>query len=462
MLTVNFLTYQKGKLTQKSGQELMRPALNKLMTLSKGEIIIGDIDAIGFGGQGILRHKGQVVFVPFTALKDKVSVEILEDKKTYAKARLIEIISPSPHRNTPPCPYFGVCGGCQLQHLSYQQQLLIKHRFVHDAIVRIGQMDNVTVLPVIGADEVLGYRRHIRLHAEVTPTAVHLGYVTEDKKSIIDISRCPIFDETETALFDDLRAISRQLCGLRSTTFDISLFKAPLGYVALFDVLEELKRSITIQTALNNFPRITGLIVRNSREEHALGDGELSFELDGLKLCYSPLAFVQAHPEQSRRLYLELKNRMAAVSVTSVLDLYCGIGATSLLLAREGMRVCGIEGNSEAIRLAHANARANGLDVTFMLGDVDKIALTALRTHKPQAVVVNPPRTGLSKKILDILLTQKLPTIFYISCMPATLARDLKAFSQAGYLINYCQPFDMFPQTTHVETLVHLQRSNAA
>ena len=187
-----------------------------------------------------------------------------------------------------------------------------------------------------------------------------------------------------------------------------------------------------------------------------IGDCNIKFNLDGLNLTHNPKVFVQAHPEQSAALYLKLRELVKKASSKRVLDLYCGMGATSLLLKREGMEVLAIEANPESINLADKNEAANGLSGTLWhLGDVDELTPKIIKEFGPDCVVVNPPRTGLSDAVKRALLDFAPKNIFYISCMPATLARDLTFLSDT-YQLTHCQPYDMFPGTTHVETLVHL------
>ena len=320
-------------------------------------IIEGTIQNLAFGGDGVMRaDDGRVVFVPYTIPGERVAVELTDVKKNFARGKLVTIIETNSKRVRAPCEYYGRCGGCQLQHMTYEAQLEFKQKFVQDALTRIEKLD-VAVKPVIAADPIWHYRRRIDLRGN----------------DFVDINKCLIYS------------------GKKENTFDI----------------------------------------------------------DGLIFEYSDKAFVQAHPTQSARLYRDLAAQLAA---KRVLDLYCGIGVISLLMAKNGAEVLGVEGNPEAIRLAKVNSKANALNVKYLLGDVNEVATQLCETYKPDLIIVNPPRTGINKPILNA------KHIFYISCMPSTLARDLAILVKQGYRIDACQPYDMFPQTTHVEIWVSLSR----
>lgn len=317
----------------------------------------GTIQNLAFGGDGIMRaDDGHVIFVPYTIPGERVGVELTEVKKNFARGKLVKIIETSSKRVAAPCEYYGRCGGCQLQHMTYETQLEFKQKFVQDALTRIGKLD-VEVKAVIAADPIWHYRRRVNLRGN----------------EFVDINKCLIYS------------------GKKENIFDVA----------------------------------------------------------GLKFEYSDKAFVQAHPTQSVRLYSDL---VAQVGTQRVLDLYCGIGVTSLLMAKNGADVLGVEGNPEAIRLAKINSKTNSLSVKWLVADVNEVATQLCESYQPDLIVANPPRTGINKPVLNA------KNIFYISCMPSTLARDLAILVKQGYRIDACQPYDMFPQTTHVETWVSLSQ----
>ncbi|MBS0622771.1 MAG: class I SAM-dependent RNA methyltransferase [Verrucomicrobia bacterium] len=327
------------------------------------------IEAIAFGGDGVA-HLPKTIFIPFTAPGDHIEARITEEKPRFARGEMTKLIQAGPDRTTPRCPYYGRCGGCQLQHLSYEAQLKAKKQFIIDSLQRIaGQSPEVEI---IGATQQWEYRRHITLHTD----GKNIGFYAKDNKTLLDIDQCPLY----------------------GTPFE--------------------KRA-----------------GRQMKSAHV--------ELLGLQLEASSEAFVQAHSEMAQKLYQALV--LLASNFPAALDLYCGIGSTTLLLARQGLQVHGVDTNQSAITLAQKNAQLNGLKATFSCSDAAK----ALPTKAP-LVICNPPRTGLH-------FYGPFPDdILYISCMPPTLARDISRLK--GYKIQSVQAFDLFPQTTHVETLIHLRK----
>jgi 23S rRNA (uracil1939-C5)-methyltransferase len=340
----------------------------------------GKVDSLAFGGDGIVRtDEGMVVFVPFTAPGDTIEFEITSQHKKFARGSLLKVITPSADRTTPRCPYYGTCGGCQLQHLTYPAQLRAKKRFIEDALSRIANLTiDVTVTP---ADPTYAYRRHITLHLRNGQP----HFYATDNQTLIPITHCPIYSD------DPLPNLTDQPDGP-------------------YRLLKEEKLTIC-----------------------------------GHSFTASPKSFVQAHPQASEALYRAL---IAQATGTHALDLYCGIGVTSRLLTEKGLTVTGIDSNPQAISLARDNAPA----ATFIAADASAHLDRLLPTI--DLLIVNPPRTGLSPEVLSALQRHPVPHLHYISCMPSTLARDLKALP---YQLHTIEAFDLFPQTTHVETLTNLR-----
>lgn len=326
----------------------------------------GTVNNIAFGGSGVIRHEGKVVFVPFVLPAEEVEFEITESKKFHAFGNLIQVLRSNPDRITPKCEYYGRCGGCQLQHASYDLQLKLKQQFVEDALVRIGKLSHVKISAIIGTEHQWAYRRRVRLHKR----GDKLGFIGVDGHSFVPITHCEIYSGK-------------------------------------------------------------------------------SLELD-------PDIFVQAHPEQSERLYQDLSREIQRLGTPKILDLYCGTGVLTAQLAGLGCEITGIELNAKAIAWAQKN---HAQKVNWVVADVAKVLESHLKREFPEVVLVNPPRTGLSPEVTALLVKYRPKHVFYTSCMPATLARDLKILTESGYQIEQCQPYDLFPQTTHVETLVFLRLS---
>jgi 23S rRNA (uracil1939-C5)-methyltransferase len=410
------------------------------MQITLGQIIKGKIDSMAFGGEGILRHEGVVVFVPFAAPGDEVAVEITEVKKSFARAMLLKLNNLSPNRVEARCWHFGMCGGCQLQHVSYEKQLQLKHEWVAQALKRIGKLD-VEVAPVIGAKAKWNYRRVVKLKFEAGGP---LSYVNASSNGLMPVMTCPIFDENKT-LWLELNAFVKPF-----VAGEISLFRAGADkFVALLEVEGEAPTQLALPTFLQ------GCLLRTPAKTKAFGDVALSFTQHELEFAYTPLSFVQNHPEQSAKLSEQVIKDIVKSGAKSVYDLYCGFGVTAIALAKAGLQVTGVESNPESIRLAKQNAKQNNVSVAWVCDDVAKF-VGVLKRDKPDVILVNPPRTGLAPKVAQALAKHKVNGIVYVSCMPQTLARDLAILAGAGYRIDSCQPYDMFPQTTHVETVVTL------
>lgn len=414
-------------------------------------IVEGRITSMAFGGDGIMRHEGQVIFVPFAAPDDEVSVKIIQQKKNFARGSIQKIINGSASRTEAPCVHFKNCGGCQLQHLHYEKQLEIKKSFVEDAFSRIAKISS-TINDTKATEHRWQYRRHIRLHWHQG----QLGFMSDALK-IVAIKQCAIFSES-TEIFKALIAIATRLNA--SLPIEISVYKtANSRFVVSFNAATKHAKQL-FTDALRAYPLIQGIMWQQQHRYEELGDCSLSFELLGLSFRYNPKVFVQAHPEQSAALYEELCSLASRVQAKRVLDLYCGFGASSLLLRRAGFEVEALELNPESIRLAQENEQNNHLSgIQWHAADVDAVSDEIFNRSMPDTVVVNPPRTGLSTTLLQTLLRHQPKHILYISCMPTTLARDI-ALLKESYQVEHCQPYDMFPQTTHVETLVWLQRKS--
>lgn len=420
------------------------------------EIITGVVQGLAFGGQGIIRHEGMVVFVPFTSPKEQVSFRIVQRKKNYAIGELVEVLTPSPERISPRCPYFGVCGGCQLQHLNHEAQLAYKRRTVEDALKRIGKLPIDTVPPVIPASQNWEYRRHVTLTLLPEQDHFTMGYMGIDNKTVIPVTRCPIFSET---ILSQVQKLLNLLHYQEGNAGRMLVMKAEDSTFILAFHFEHLPDNISsaCQTALKEIATLKGVVVKSKSKKLYFGETTATCDVSGIKVTYSPLSFMQNHPEQSASLYKFVLDIALQSNSKRILDLYCGIGILSLLLAKHEMQVFGVESNATAIQLAKDNAAQNHIsNIQFLKANVESVLKQLLEKHKPDLVILNPPRGGLEAKVIQTVLQNPPKELIYISCMPPTLARDLQLLCKDQYHIQSCQAFDMFPQTAHVETVVHL------
>ncbi len=418
----------------------------------------GTIESIAFGGSGVLKSDGYVVFVPFTAPGDQVHIELVQKKKHYGVGKLVELQSPSPLRTTPPCPYFGKCGGCQLQHLSYAAQLEVKRKFIEDALQRIGKIQ-VVVPPVEPAPLTFGYRRHITLQLRAKEDqGFEAGYIGADGHTFLPINTCPIFSEHDTAIFASLRPLLHQLSPKGIERATLRLFKAAASqYLLVLHTFPHLPQNAAIaKELLSAQPLWEGISFSSPREQVAYGQASCHVEILGIKATFALSGFLQNFPEQMEKIYRAILDNVPE-SAQRILDLYSGVGLTSLLLAQRKEAVVAVELHSESTRIAVQNAHASGIhNVEFLTGKAEQLAPELLQKHTFDAVLLNPPRTGVDPQLIQTLLNTRPHHLQYLSCMPATLARDLQALHQGGYTVAKIQAFDMFPQTTHVETLVTL------
>lgn len=419
-------------------------------------MIKGKVETIAFGGEGILRTDGLVVFVPFTAPGDVATIEILSKKKNFAHGKLLSLETSSPQRTDPKCPYFGTCGGCQLQHLNYPSQIAAKQTFIRDALKRIGKVE-IEDVPVTPAKLQWHYRRHIRLKLKKEAEGFVAGYTSCDNVSFIPVSQCPIFLPSQDPLFISLQPLLTSLSNEGIEEASLRVIKTHNDkFLLAFSFAPTLPQNNSLcEKALSENPQWQGILMHSPREQKQWGDVHCQTELFGLKARFSPLGFVQNHPEQSENLYQAIAEALPQ-SAEKILDLYCGIGLTSLLFARAGKKVIGVESHRETIALAQENATRNKLSIQFLEGKAETLGAQLLKKEHPDLVLCNPPRTGLDPALIQALLEEKPPYLLYVSCMPGTLARDLQKLTAGGYHIDKTLGFDMFPQTTHVETLVSL------
>lgn len=416
----------------------------------------GTVVDLAFGGDGVIKDEGHVVFVPFAIPGEDVQYEIIKKKKNFAFGKLLSVDKKSRDRIEPKCPYFGVCGGCQLQHIAYPKQLDFKKKMVEDALKRIGHLFH-DVKPFKKSVREWEYRRHVTLSLKVEGDRFKAGYIAQDQQTVIPIDQCVIFINKESPimklvqeLVSEFEPHSQQHAGR------LSIFKLENQQFLLYFYFDQMPANcdaVLKKWSVN--PLFSGLF------SQGLGYGEpLGYYLiDGMAFQFSPDCFMQNHPEESLNIYKLITSLAKQIAPQSILDLYCGIGISSIFLAKEGFKTHGIEGNPKAIQLAKANSEQLKIqNVTFEEADVNQVTLSSLKKLEPDLVIVNPPRTGLTSTVIEALLQHAPQWIFYISCMPSTMARDLKELCKETYQIKDVELFDMFPQTTHMETVVVLEK----
>ena len=437
---------------------------DKCATLSLMEnetIIKGQIESLAFGGQGILRHQGLVIFVPFTAPGDIITCRILKLKPSFAIGELIQVDVPSPERVKPRCPYFGTCGGCQLQHLSYEEQLEHKRQSVADALKRIGKISADIDTKIVPAKQNWCYRRHVNLKLIQDGSGFKAGYTAVDNVTLLPVEVCPIFVDETNPILKQLQEVVAMFVSPQLNEGKVTILKQEQDKFLLhfhFKILPINVKEIIFQ-AMTRWNGWSGVIASSFEKTLSYGNTTCSMEIDDLKFIFSSQAFIQNHPEQSSNIYRYVSDLAKKAKASKILDLYCGIGCTTLMLAKQADQVIGIENNSDAIEMAKANAQLNQLpNAVFVKANVEKVIQKYLNEARPDFVLVNPPRTGMDRQVIRALNERKPSQIVYISCMPSTLARDLRFLCEGSYDLTSCIAFDMFPQTAHVETVVTLKK----
>jgi len=373
----------------------------KSVELPESELII---ESLTNSGDGLGRIDQRVVFVPFTAPGDKVRIKIRQRRKTYALAEVLEILEPSPARVDAKCAYFQQCGGCQWQHIPYEQQLIAKTEQLRDTLTRIGGLpEELSIEPIVASDKPYGYRN--RIQGNVESGLFHYKWRKSDQQ--LAVTRCEIADER-----------------------------------------------------INEFLHKAVPDIDNARIELALIDDAV-VALPVNEHNSTELGFRQVNSQVSKVLTDRILATVNNSDCKKIVDLYCGHGVWSGEIASNhpDRHVSGVDSSAENIQLARNNAQNSSLkNLNFQHAKVENIVS---RLHLEGSLcIVDPPRAGLDPAVVDAMITQRVSDIIYVSCHPATLARDLQKLTQSGYTINTIQPLDMFPQTAHLECFVSLTRQN--
>jgi 23S rRNA (uracil1939-C5)-methyltransferase len=423
--------------------------------------VLVPIESVAFKGYGVARIDGKVVFVPYTVTGDEAWIEMTEEKKRYSTAKLVQLLKPSPGRVTPPCPYFGTCGGCQWQHIDYSFQAEQKKQILGETLKRLGGIKEIPSISVFPSPKPYDYR--VRVQLKVKGKAI--GYYQERSYRIVDIERCPISHPLVNRIIKNLRDRLDALSRVKEVEINVSpeegrgvlLFHPRSDDPGLEPFAKELLRSQ---------PVLQGIALAKKAGYHRIGDPTVNFNIplnrskgkEGFKLRISPGSFSQVNPEQNQRLVQTVLQFSEVGAENRGLDLYAGAGNLTLPLAMEAGEVLGIEENRMAFRDAQFNAERNGIkNCHFIHGKVED-ALSDWKRERPDLIVLDPPRTGC-KTILDQVVRLKSKKIVYVSCEPTTFARDLRLFSERGYSLKGLSLIDMFPQTYHMEVVGRLQPS---
>ena len=430
-------------------------------------------------GMGVARWDGRVVFVPGTILGERWEVQLLKVKTNVAWGRAVRLLAPSPERVELDCPLAGRCGGCQYRHMTYEEELRAKRQRVQDALTRVGGV-SLELPQVLGAEDPLRYRNKVQFPVAQEKRGLAVGYYRARSHDVLDVADCLLQPEAVTTL---RRAFKGWMERYRIPAYDEGNRQGLIRhlYVRTNQAGEALCCVVAngarlphapelVQALRQAAPALAGLVLNtNTKDTNVIlgpsyrtiwGRDFLEERLCGMTFRLSVPSFFQINRAQTERLYAQALEFAGLTGRETVLDLYCGIGTISLALAQRAGQVIGAEIVPEAVQDAQANAARNQVDnARFLCGDAGEAAFQlAAEGVRPQVICVDPPRKGLAPEVPEILASMAPERIVYVSCDPATLARDVKRFRELGYPAVNAQAVDLFPRTAHVETVVLLGR----
>lgn len=459
-----------------------------------GDRILLEIEDVAAGGEGVGRYQGFVFFVPSSAPGDCLEVEITALKKKYGRARIAKITEPSRRRVKPLCPVYEQCGGCQFQHLDYDSQLTFKTKMVRDAMEHLGSLSGLEVKPCKGMKEPWFYRNKAQMMVAGRPylerekkeggqtprLRPYFGFYTQRTHRVVPVSECMIQSHPNNEVLRAARDMAERLGWVPYNEKDESGFlryamarsnvdgDIMLILVATQPTLPHMQEFVSglrgrvkrLKGVLVNLNPHRTNVVLGTTTRLVWGQDHLIETIGGLKFRISPASFFQVNPWGLNLLYESLDSALELRGKDAVLDLYCGVGSLSLYLAKQAKRVVGIDSCGPAIEDAIINSDLNDLKNTYFATGATEKLLPRLyqQGERFAAAVLDPPRKGCAPDVLNTVARMRIPRLVYISCNPATLARDLGQLKELGYQAESVQPIDMFPQTYHVETVAVLNR----
>ncbi len=425
-----------------------------------------NITGLAYGGKGVGRAEGRVVFVPFTAPGDTVDVEMVREKKNFSEGLLTSIVKPSEARVSPTCPVFTLCGGCALQHLRYPEQVLWKEKIFFETLKRIGGFKELELEDTLPAPKPFFYRSKARFQVRNEGW----GFFEAGTKRVVDIESCPIAEPLINSTFKSIRRLFEGRF-VRShtakTIFSVEIGVGSDGKTAASFHLRGGEKGFPWGAVLDEIEELKGIeVLLHTRGGHRAGrvftggDLNLCYEFGDIKYRAPVSVFSQVNRAQNGALITDLIRHSLLKGGERVLELFCGAGNFSLPLAKAGARVKAIEVSGEAVRAARRNAAANAVgSVEFVRAPAAvwlENNLKDLETLSPDVVVLDPPRGGdlRAARAVAGLGPEK---IIYLSCSPPTMARDLRVMAAGGYRITGARVFDLFPQTYHIEGMVVME-----
>jgi 23S rRNA (uracil1939-C5)-methyltransferase len=446
----------------------------------QGQLVEVTITDLNDTGEGVGRLEGRVIFVPDTVTGDRVLVRLVRVKSNYANGKLHQLLEPSPHRIRPNCIVADKCGGCQWQHIDYHYQLEAKQNLVIQALEHIGGFTSPSVAPILTTETSLAYRNKATYPLKRSATGqVQAGYYHQGSHQLINLNQCPVQDARLNPLLAEIKQDIEQLGW---SVYNEERHQGRLRHLSLRIGRRTGEMLLTLVTTdwrlqnldaqaqkwLSRYPKLVGICVnRNPNRTNVIfgdetrciaGQPYLREEFAGLQLQLKAETFFQVNTEVAEALLNAIVEQLTLKGDEILLDAYCGIGTFTLPLAQRVRQAMGLEVHPASVEQAQLNAQLNGIsNVTFKTGAVETL-LPQLEI-KPDVVLLDPPRKGCDRAVIEALLMSAPKHIVYISCKPATLARDLKLLCHTGrYQLVHVQPADLFPQTPHVECAAFLVR----
>ncbi|MCU0535226.1 MAG: 23S rRNA (uracil(1939)-C(5))-methyltransferase RlmD [Hydrococcus sp. Prado102] len=449
---------------------------------NQGDLIEIEITDLNSDGDGVGRIDDRVVFVPDTVTGDRALVRLVRIKRQYILGKLHQLIQPSQYRIRPSCIVADKCGGCQWQHIDDDYQRTVKRDRVVRALERIGGFSQPNVAPILSNTSSLGYRNKATYPLDVSATRkVQTGYYRRNSHQIVNLNQCPVQDRRLNPLLAEikqdieqrgwtiynekqqrgqLRHLSLRI-GRRTGEILLTLVSCDRHLKGIHEQAQIWLQRYPqlVGVALNHNPKPTNVIF-GSETQTIAGKDYLQENFAGLQLQLRPETFFQVNTEVAEALLNTIIEKLDLQGNEILIDAYCGIGTFTLPLAKRVRQAIGIEVQQASIQQAQLNAQINEIEnVSFLAGEVEKV-LPQL-SLKPDIALVDPPRQGCDRSVIDTLVQIRPPHLIYISCQPATLARDLKLLCQHGnYQLIFSQPADFFPQTAHVECAAFLRQES--
>jgi len=450
--------------------------------VTKGQEVELEVESLAYGGNGVARLDGFVVFVRRGLPGDRVRARVTKVKRSHAEALATDVLDAGPNRVDAPCAHFPACGGCRFQDLAYDAQLAQKHAQVRDALERIAGIADPPLEPIVPCEpDVFHYRNKLEYSFTATPSGPALGFHRAGRwDEVLDVRRCWLTTDLGNAIRDAVRDWAREE---KLEAYSQADFTGYLRHLVVREGRNTGQALVQLVTAagekfdrgyfvdvLRRFPEVSSVHwsvndspaeVTNLPAELLWGDGWIEERIGGLRFRVRPNAFLQTNTAMAERLYALAAAAAKLTGAETVWDLYCGIGTIGLTLAGDALTVWGIEVSEESVACALENAELNAItNAAFFAGNVGEVVEDLLdRSGPPDVVVVDPPRAGLAGKALRRLGRIGAPRIVYVSCNPTTLAGDTKALrTDHGYELLQVTPVDMFPHTPHVESVALLER----